>query len=54
MRFASPRTTLGTYIHPLSSDGEGIVMQLGEILDPDGPDNKKTGVSVSANSGLVN
>jgi hypothetical protein len=29
-------------------------MQLGEISDPDAPNNKKTGISVSANSGLIN
>jgi integrase len=51
---SDPRITLGTYTHLASSDDERIAMQLGEILDPDGPNNKKTEVSVSANSGLIN
>jgi integrase len=51
---SDPKITLGIYTHVASSDDERIAMQLGEILDPDGPKNKKTGVSVSANSGLIN
>lgn len=51
---SDPRITLGTYTHLASSDDERIATQLGEILDPDGPNNKKTGVSVSANPGLIN
>jgi integrase len=51
---SEPRITLGTYTHLASSDDGRIAMQLGEILDPDGPNNKKTGVSISANSGVFN
>jgi integrase len=51
---SDPKITLGTYTHVASSDDERIAMQLGEILDPDGPRNKRTGVSVAADSGLIN
>lgn len=51
---SDPKITLGTYTHLASSDDERIATQLGEILDPDGPKNKNAGVSVAANSGLIN
>jgi len=46
LRHSDPRNLqLGTYTHFASSDDERIAMQLGEILDPDGPNKqKKTGV----------
>lgn len=51
---SDPKITLGIYTHVASSDDTRIAMQLGEILDPDGPKNKKPEPADFANSGLIN
>jgi integrase len=54
---SDPKITLGTYTHFAGEDDTRIATQLGEILDPildPNAENKKTGVSLQANSGLIN
>jgi integrase len=54
---SDPKITLGTYTHVAGEDDARIATQLGEILDPildPNAENKETGVSLQANSGLIN
>jgi hypothetical protein len=55
---SDPRITQTIYTHIVSEDSRKVAAQLGDlvwgVLDADGRNKEKTGVSVLANSGLIN